>query len=52
MSLPDCPHGIDLTAVNTESAKLSFLRDLDAHIIDVSMLPAQRRRFLAGLDRG
>jgi hypothetical protein len=39
------------TAIKAELAKLAFLRGLDAHTLDVSMLPAQRRRFLAGLGR-
>jgi Domain of unknown function (DUF4158)/Transposase domain (DUF772) len=39
------------TATKAELAKLAFLRGMDAHTLDVSMLPAQRRRFLAGLGR-
>ncbi|MDQ2791694.1 MAG: Tn3 family transposase [Actinomycetota bacterium] len=38
-------------AIKAELAKLAFLRGLDADTVDVSMLPAQRRRFLAGLGR-
>ncbi|MGH3609362.1 MAG: Tn3 family transposase, partial [Pseudonocardiaceae bacterium] len=38
-------------AIKAELAKLGYLRGLDAHTLDVSMLPAQRRRFLAGLGR-
>ena len=38
-------------AVNTELAKLAYLRKLDAHTLDLSMLPAERRRFLAGVGR-
>ncbi|MGH3529835.1 MAG: DUF4158 domain-containing protein, partial [Pseudonocardiaceae bacterium] len=38
-------------AVKEELAKLEFLRGLDAHTLDLSSLPAQRRRFLAGLGR-
>ena len=36
-------------AVKTELDKLAFLRELDAHTLDLSMLPADRRRFLAGV---
>jgi TnpA family transposase len=39
------------TATKMELAKLAYLRGLDADTIDVSMLAAQRRRFLAGLGR-
>src|SRR6266568_1855032 len=38
-------------AVKTELAKLAYLRRLDAHTLDLSMLPAERRRFLAGVGR-
>ena len=38
-------------AVKAELEKLAFLRGLDAHTMDLSMLPAERRRFLAGLGR-
>ena len=38
-------------AVKTELAKLAYLRRLDAHTLDLSMLPAGRRRFLAGVGR-
>jgi len=38
-------------AVKTELEKLAYLRRLDAHTMDLSMLPAERRRFLAGLGR-
>jgi hypothetical protein len=38
-------------AVKIELAKLAYLRKLDAHTLDLSMLPAQRRRFLAHLGR-
>ena len=37
--------------VKTELDKLLYLRGLDAHNLDLSMLPAERRRFLAGLGR-
>jgi hypothetical protein len=39
------------TAVKIELAKLAYLRKLDAHPLDLSMLPAERRRFLANLGR-
>jgi TnpA family transposase len=38
-------------AVKAELAKLVFLRGLDAHKIDLSVLPAERRRFLATIGR-
>lgn len=38
-------------AVKTELTKLSYLRELDAHTLELSMLPAERRRFLAGVGR-
>lgn len=38
-------------AVKTELAKLASLRRLDAHTLDLSMLPRERRRFLAGVGR-
>nr|WP_243706298.1 DUF4158 domain-containing protein [Micromonospora sp. KC721] len=38
-------------AVKTELEKLAYLRRLDAHTLDLSMLPAERRRFLAGVGR-
>ena len=31
--------------------KLAYLRRLDAHTLDLSVLPAERRRFLAGVGR-
>ncbi len=34
-------------AVKAEIAKLEFLRGMDAHTLDLSVLPAERRRFLA-----
>ena len=37
--------------MKAEVAKLTFLRRLDAHTMDLSMLPAERRRFLAGVGR-
>jgi len=36
-------------AVKAELEKLAYLRRLDAHTLDLSMLPAERRRFLAGV---
>ena len=38
-------------AVKAEVEKLTYLRRLDAHTLDLSMLPAERRRFLAGVGR-
>lgn len=38
-------------AVKAELEKLAYLRRLDAHTMDLSMLPAERRRFLAGVGR-
>jgi TnpA family transposase len=38
-------------AVKAEVAKLEFLRGLDAHTLDLSVLPAERRRFLAMVGR-
>ena len=38
-------------AVKAEVAKLEFLRGMDAHTLDLSMLPAERRRFLATVGR-
>jgi TnpA family transposase len=38
-------------AVKAELDKLAYLRRLDAHALDLSMLPAERRRFLAGVGR-
>jgi hypothetical protein len=37
--------------VKAELEKLTYLRRLDAHTLDLSMLPAERRRFLAGVGR-
>ena len=34
-----------------ELEKLAYLRAIDAHTLDLSVLPAGRRRFLAGLGR-
>ena len=38
-------------AVKAEIAKLDFLREMDAHTLDLSVLPAERRRFLATMGR-
>ena len=38
-------------AVRAEIAKLEFLRSMDAHALDLSVLPAERRRFLAAVGR-
>ncbi len=38
-------------AIRAELDKLRFLRELDAHQLDMSMLPAARRRRLAGIGR-
>ncbi|MFI2577420.1 Tn3 family transposase [Streptomyces rochei] len=38
-------------AVKAELGKLAYLRRLDAHTLDLSSLPAERRRFLAGVGR-
>ncbi len=38
-------------AVKTEVAQLLFLRGLDAHTLDLPVLPAERRRFLAAVGR-
>ncbi len=35
--------------MKTELAKLAYLRRLDAHTLDLSMLPAERRRFLVAV---
>ncbi|MEU4524632.1 DUF4158 domain-containing protein [Amycolatopsis sp. NPDC024027] len=38
-------------AVKAEVAKLTFLRGVDAHTLDLPVLPADRRRFLATVGR-
>lgn len=38
-------------AVRAEVGKLEFLRELGAHELDLSVLPAERRRFLATMGR-
>ncbi len=45
------PTEASAAAVKAEIAKLVYLRGLDAHTLDLSMLPAERRRFLATLGR-
>ena len=39
------------SAVKTSIEKLEFLRAMDAHLLDLSMLPTERRRFLATVGR-
>ena len=38
-------------SIKTELAKLAFLSGMDAHALDLSMLPAERRRFLTAVGR-
>ena len=38
-------------AVKAELEKLAYLRRIDAHTLDLSVLPAERRRFLAQVGR-
>jgi hypothetical protein len=38
-------------AVRTSIDKLAWLRAMDAHLLDLSMLPNERRRFLAQVAR-
>lgn len=45
------PTSASPAAVKGELEKLAYLRRLDAHTLDLSMLPAERRRFLAGVGR-
>ena len=45
------PTEASAAAVKTEVHKLKFLRALDAHMLDLSTLPAERRRFLAAVGR-
>src|SRR6266566_6199847 len=44
---------VDATAaaVKTAIEKLTYLRNMDAHTLDLSMLPTERRRFLATVAR-
>jgi len=43
------PTEASAVAVKTEVRKLLFLRGLDAHTLDLSTLPAERRRFPAAV---
>ncbi|WP_296370991.1 Tn3 family transposase [Pseudonocardia sp.] len=45
------PTEASAAAVKTEVRKLEFLRGLDAHTVDLSSLPAERRRHLAAVGR-
>jgi len=45
------PTEASAAAVKTEVRKLLFLRGLDAHTLELSVLPAERRRFLAAIGR-
>jgi TnpA family transposase len=45
------PTEASAAAVKTEVRKLLFLRSLDAHTLDLCVLPAERRRFLAAIGR-
>jgi TnpA family transposase len=45
------PTEASAAAVKMEVRKLKFLRGLDAHSLDLSSLPAERRRFLAAVGR-
>jgi len=45
------PTEASAAAVKTEVRKLKFLRGLDAHTLDLSTLPAERRRHLAAVGR-
>ncbi|MFC3494786.1 Tn3 family transposase [Glycomyces rhizosphaerae] len=45
--LSNPPTQASVQGVKTELDKLAFLRGLDAHELDLSALPAERRRFLA-----
>jgi hypothetical protein len=45
------PVAATLAAVKTELEKLAYLRGMDADTLDLSVLPAERRRFLAGVGR-
>lgn len=38
-------------SIKKELAKLAFLRGMDAHTLDLSVLPAERRRFLTSVGR-
>ncbi len=45
------PTEASAAAVKAEVGKLLYLRGLDAHTLDLSVLPAERRRFLATVGR-
>lgn len=45
------PRSSNPAAVKADLEKLAYLRRLDAHTMDLSMLPAERRRFGAGVGR-
>lgn len=45
------PTSASPAAVKDELGKLAFLRGMDAHTLDLSVLPSERRRFLAGVGR-
>src|SRR5439155_23818555 len=45
------PTEASAAAVKAEVGKLLYLRGLDAHTLDLSVLPAERRRFLAAVGR-
>jgi len=45
------PTEASASAVKTEVRKLTFLRGLDAHTLDLTTLPAERRRHLAAVGR-
>jgi uncharacterized protein DUF4158 len=45
------PTEASASAVKAELGKLLYLRGLDAHTVDLSVLPAERRRFLAAVGR-
>ena len=45
------PVAATLAAVKGELEKLAYLRGLDADTLDLWVLPAERRRFLAGVGR-
>lgn len=49
--LSTCPVEASAAAVKAEIGKLEFLRELGAHTLDLSVLPAERRRFLATIGR-
>ena len=50
-SLETGPVTASPAAVKAELAKLAYLRELDGHTLDLSVLPVERCRFLAGVGR-